>query len=274
MNVATSRAEFFGVRETLAGPVALVPTMGALHAGHAALLDAAREWGESVVATIFVNPLQFGPHEDFGRYPRSLQADLVLCERSGVDVVWTPGVSDVFPVGEAQVRVDPGPLGNELEGAARPGHFAGVLTMVAKLFNLVRPALAFLGEKDYQQLALVRRMVADLDLGVGVAGVPTVRDGDGLALSSRNAYLSASERRQALALPQALAAGQAAAARGPDAVLAAARAVLSAQPAVALDYLELRGRDLGPAPPLGSVRLLAAARVGGTRLLDNVGIEL
>jgi pantoate--beta-alanine ligase len=274
MKVATSRAEFFGVREALVDPVTLVPTMGSLHAGHAALLDAAREWAESVIATIFVNPLQFGPHEDFGRYPRSLPADLALCERSGADLVWTPRVSDVFPAGEAQVRVDPGPLGNELEGAFRPGHFTGVLTMVAKLFNLVRPALAFFGEKDYQQLVLVQRMVADLDLGVGVVGVPIVRDSDGLALSSRNAYLSVPERRAALALPGALAAGQAAAADGAAAVLATARAVLSAEPAAALDYLELRGSDLEPAPRHGSARLLAAVRVGGTRLLDNVAIEL
>ncbi len=274
MKVVASRPEFSHAREKLDGPVGLVPTMGALHAGHAALLSAACAMCQSVVATVFVNPLQFGPTEDLARYPRTLDADLAMCESAGVDLVWAPSVSEVYPAGDALVRVDPGPLGADLEGAARPGHFSGVLTVVAKFLNLVRPAVAFFGEKDYQQLTLVRRMSADLELGVGIAGVPTVREPDGLALSSRNVYLSADDRAHALALPQALFAGREAAPGGAEAVLSAGQAVLDAQPAVRVDYLALRGTELGPPPDHGSARLLVAARVGSTRLIDNVGIEL
>jgi pantoate--beta-alanine ligase len=274
MKVVTSRAEFAYARETLDGPVGLVMTMGALHAGHASLMSTARDLSQSVVATIFVNPLQFGPTEDLARYPRSLDADLSMCESAGVDVVWAPNVSDVYPAGEPVIRVSPGRLGNELEGAARPGHFAGVLTVVAKFLNLVRPTVAFFGEKDYQQLILIRRMSVDLDLGVGIAGVPTVRDPDGLALSSRNAYLSTEERTQALALSEALFAAREAASLGPDAALAAGQAVLVAHPAVKVDYFTLRRPELGPPPPHGPARLLVAGRVGSTRLIDNVGIEL
>ena len=194
MRVVHSRVEFFSAREQLSGPVGLVPTMGALHAGHEALMQAARPVSESVIVTVFVNPLQFGPAEDLGRYPRTLDADLARCEAAGVDLVWAPAVEDVYPGGDAVVRVDPGPLGERLEGATRPGHFAGALTVVAKFFGLVRPSVAFFGEKDYQQLALVRRMATDLELMVAVAGVPTVREDDGLALSSRNVYLSAADR--------------------------------------------------------------------------------
>ncbi|MEP7020646.1 MAG: pantoate--beta-alanine ligase [Pseudonocardiales bacterium] len=269
-----SRAEFIGARESLAGPVGLVPTMGALHAGHRANIARARELCESVIVTIFVNPLQFAPTEDLAVYPRTLDEDLALCEQAGADVVWAPTVADIYPDGGAQVRVDPGPLGAELEGAVRPEHFAGVLTVVAKLLNLTRPAVAFFGEKDYQQLTLIRRMAADLELGVGIAGVPTVRDDDGLALSSRNVYLSSDERRQALALSRALRAGRDAAAHGADAVLAAAAAVLAAEPSVAVDYLALRDTQLGPAPAHGGVRLLVAGRVGRTRLIDNLGLTL
>jgi pantoate--beta-alanine ligase len=250
--------------------------MGALHAGHAALIEHARRFSESVVVSIFVNPLQFGPSEDLGRYPRNLPADLELCARLGADLVWAPAVEDVYPGGEArsQVRVDPGPLGAQLEGAVRPGHFAGVLTVVAKLLGLVRPAAAFFGEKDYQQLVLIRRMAADLELGVGIGGVPTVREPDGLALSSRNAYLSAADRERATALSQALFAGQQAAPHGALAVIAAATRVLAAEPAVAVDYLELRDPDLGELPEHGPARLLVAGRVGGTRLIDNVAVTL
>jgi pantoate--beta-alanine ligase len=274
MQVVRSRGEFFAARERLAGPVGLVPTMGALHAGHVALLEAARAASESVVATVFVNPLQFGPSEDFARYPRTLDADLARCEAAGVDLVWAPGSADVYPGGAAQVRVEPGPLGEILEGAVRPGHFGGVLTVVAKFFGLVRPAVGFFGEKDYQQLTLITRMAADLDLFVAVAGVPTVREADGLALSSRNVYLSADERRRATALSRALFAGQRAARGGADAVVAAANAVLAGEPGVAVDYLELRAADLSPAPPDGAARLLVAARVGATRLIDNVPVTL
>ena len=274
MQLVRSRADFFAAREQLAGPVGLVPTMGALHAGHVALLDAARAASASVVVTVFVNPLQFGPNEDLARYPRTLDADIATCEAAGADLVWAPGVADVYPGGGTQVRVEPGPLGEVLEGAVRPGHFAGVLTVVAKFFGLVRPAVGFFGEKDYQQLVLIGRMAADLDLFVGVAGVPTVREPDGLALSSRNVYLAADERKRATALSRALFAGQDAAPRGPEAVVAAAREVLAAEPGIAVDYLELRGADLGPVPAHGAARLLVAARVGTTRLIDNVPVNL
>jgi pantoate--beta-alanine ligase len=269
-----SRAEFIGARDALDAPVGLVPTMGALHAGHVALIEQARALCESVLVTIFVNPLQFGPAEDLSVYPRTLEEDVLICERSGADVVWAPAVPDVYPDGPAQVRVDPGPLGGELEGAVRPTHFSGVLTVVAKLLNITRPAVAFFGEKDYQQLTLIRRMAADLELGVGIATVPTVREPDGLALSSRNVYLTAEHREQALALSRALRAGRDAAAGGPDAVLAAGSAVLAAEPGLAVDYLALRDEQLGPAPESGPARLLVAARVGRTRLIDNIGLTL
>jgi pantoate--beta-alanine ligase len=271
MNVVRTRAEFVAARESLDGPIGLVPTMGALHAGHVALLAAAREVSVSVIATIFVNPMQFGPTEDLAVYPRTLDEDLARCAEAGVDVVWAPSVEDVYPGGLPQVQVLPGPLGGELEGAVRPGHFAGVLTVVAKFLGLVRPTVAFFGEKDYQQLVLVRRMVTDLELGVGVVGVPTVREPDGLALSSRNAYLSPDDRLRAVALSRALFAGRDAARGGADAALEAARKELDE---VAVDYLELRGPDLGPAPERGPARLLVAGRVGSTRLIDNVGLEL
>jgi pantoate--beta-alanine ligase len=272
--LARSRADLIGVLDGLAGPVGLVPTMGALHAGHAALVAAARETCESVLVTIFVNPMQFAPTEDLATYPRTLEDDLVMCERLGAHAVWAPGVPDVYPGGEAQVSVHPGELGRQLEGGSRPTHFSGVLTVVAKFFGLIRPAVGFFGEKDYQQLALIRRMAADLDLGVAVAGVPTVREADGLALSSRNVYLSSEQRIDALALSRALFAGRDAAAGGGAEVLAAARAVLAAVPGVGVDYLELRGADLGDVPEHGAARLLVAARVGRTRLIDNVAVEL
>jgi pantoate--beta-alanine ligase len=269
-----SRAEFVSARNALPGPIGLVPTMGALHAGHVALIERARQLCESVIVTVFVNPLQFGPTEDLAVYPRTLDEDVAACTRAGAALVWAPAVDDVYPGGASQVRVDPGPLGQELEGAVRPTHFAGVLTVVAKFLGLVRPGLAFFGEKDYQQLTLLTRMVGDLELGVGVVGVPTVRDSDGLALSSRNAFLTAPDRARALVLSRALRAGQAAAGGGPAAVLAAARAVLDAEPEVRVDYLELRGAGLEPAPSTGQARLLVAARVGRTRLIDNVAVAL
>lgn len=268
-----SRAEFFAARQALAGPVGLVPTMGALHAGHLSLVEAAVQASASTVVTVFVNPMQFGPAEDLTRYPRTLDADVAACTAAGADLVWAPALEDVYPGGASQVRIEPGPLGEDLEGAARPGHFAGVLTVVAKFFGLVRPAVAFFGEKDYQQLTVIGQMVADLELFVDVTGVPTVREDDGLALSSRNVYLSADERQQAVALSRALFAGQDAA-RGGAAVLPAAQAVLASAPGVAVDYVELRGADLGPAPQHGPARLLVAARVGSTRLIDNVAVHL
>lgn len=278
--VARTRSELeealAGVR-TGGGRVTLVPTMGALHDGHASLLAEARRssgTGDAVVASIFVNPLQFGAGEDLDRYPRTLEADLEVCAAEGVDVVFAPSVDEVYPGGDPQVTVEPGELGTVLEGAARPTHFRGVLTVVAKLLGLVRPDVTVLGQKDYQQLVLVRRMVADLCMGVEVVGGQTVREQDGLALSSRNRYLSAEERRDALALSAALRTGAAAAPSGADEVLRAARAVIDAASGVELDYLVLTDPDLGPPPAEGEARLLVAARVGSTRLLDNVAVEL
>ncbi|HYH33421.1 MAG TPA: pantoate--beta-alanine ligase [Pseudonocardia sp.] len=255
--------------------VALVPTMGALHEGHRELIRHARRAPGAVVpaVSIFVNPLQFGAGEDLDRYPRPLEADLEVCREEGVELVFLPGVADMYPEG-ADTAVTPGLLGDRLEGAVRPGHFAGVLTVVAKLFHIVGPDLAFFGEKDYQQLVLVQKMVRDLDFPLSVVGVPTVREEDGLAISSRNAYLSPDDRRRAPALQRALAAGAAVSARGPRAVLDAARAVLADAPALQLEYLELTDPDLGPDPGEGRARLLAAARIGGTRLIDNVPVRL
>ncbi|MFD4195744.1 pantoate--beta-alanine ligase [Amycolatopsis thermoflava] len=254
--------------------VALVPTMGALHAGHRELIRRAKRLPNTVVAvSIFVNPLQFGEGEDFDAYPRPLERDLEILAEDGVEIAFVPKVGDLYAEGHA-VTLHPGPLGDELEGAHRPGHFGGVLTVVAKLFNIVTPDFAFFGEKDYQQLVLIKRMVRDLNLDVRVIGVPTVRESDGLALSSRNVYLSPEQREAAVVLSAALAAGGHSGPKGGDAVLAAARATLAARPEVDVDYLELRGTDLGPAPVDGEARLLIAARVGRTRLIDNVPVVL
>jgi pantoate--beta-alanine ligase len=253
--------------------IAFVPTMGALHDGHVQLMKHARPLGELLVASIFVNPTQFGPGEDFAEYPRTFDADLERCAEAGVDVVFAPAVPTMYPEGvENTVTVDPGPLGTILEGKSRPTHFRGVLTVVAKLFGLVRPDVAVFGEKDYQQLVLIRHMTEALCLGVDVQGCPTVRDADGLAMSSRNAYLTPEQRQQAPVLHTALRAGAAAAAEGPDAVLGAAHAVLDAAD-VDLDYLALTSAELGEPGP-GDARLLVAARVGKPRLLDNIHLTL
>lgn len=261
--------------------VGFVPTMGALHTGHASLMDAAREAvGDGpVVVSIFVNPLQFGAGEDLDRYPRTLDADLEVCAEHGVDIVFAPAVDEVYPgsgdgVVEPQVTLDPGPLGTILEGATRPGHFRGVLIVVAKLFGLVRPDVAVFGQKDYQQLTLIRRMADDLCLGIDVVGAETVRESDGLALSSRNRYLEPQQREQAAALYRTLLRARADAAGGADAALGGARAELRAADGVDLDYLVITGTDLGPAPAAGEARILIAARVGNTRLIDNMPIEL
>jgi pantoate--beta-alanine ligase len=249
--------------------------MGALHDGHLELVRHARRApGATVVAvSIFVNPLQFGPGEDLDRYPRTLEADLDKCRAAGVELVFTPTATAMY--GEnAQVTVHPGPLGDELDGAVRPGHFGGVLTVVTKLFGIVRPQLAYFGEKDYQQLVLVRRMSRELNLGVDVIGVPTVREPDGLALSSRNVYLGPEERQRAVTLSAALSAGKHAAVGGGDAVLEAAEKVLATEPEIAVDYLALRDPELGPAPEHGQARLLIAARLGKTRLIDNMALNL
>lgn len=278
--VAHTRAELRAALATVrarGGRVAFVPTMGALHAGHAALMVAARDRvaaDDAVVVSIFVNPLQFGPNEDLAKYPRTFEADLEVCARAGVDVVFAPTVEEVYPGGDPVVTVDPGPDSRSLEGGVRPGHFRGVLTVVAKLFGLVAPDLAFFGEKDYEQLTKIRRMVADLCMPVEVVGVPTVREADGLALSSRNRYLSAEERVLALRLSRALRAGQEAAAQGPDAVVAAAMAVLEDAPEVRVDYVTVAAPDLDGTPREGPARLLLAARVGTTRLIDNTALTL
>jgi len=247
--------------------------MGALHDGHRALLRCAREAAGpdgSVLVSIFVNPLQFGPAEDFGRYPRPLADDLAVCAEEGAALVFTPDPAQMYPEPQ-QITVDPGPAGQRLEGASRPGFFTGVLTVVLKLLQLTRPDGAVFGEKDYQQLALIRRTVADLELGVRIVGGPTVRDSDGLALSSRNRYLSAEQRQQALALPRSLRAGADEGSNGAGAVLKAATEALRG---IDVDYLALRGVDLGPAPAAGPARLLVAARIGTTRLIDNVPLTL
>ncbi|MBO4209965.1 pantoate--beta-alanine ligase [Micromonospora echinofusca] len=272
-----TRAELGKARSGLTGTVGVVMTMGALHSGHEALLRAAREQADHVLVTIFVNPLQFGPNEDFDRYPRTLDSDLEICRRAGADLVFAPDRAEMYPGGAPEIRVEPGLLGGELEGGSRPGFFHGVLTVVLKLINLTRPDLVFFGEKDYQQLTLVRRMVADFDLPVQVVGVPTVREPDGLALSSRNRYLSAPERAAALSLSTALRAGAAAAERGldPTSVLAAAHhAFDSSTPGARLDYLVLTDPDLEPGPTGGPARMLIAAWVGTTRLIDNTAVRL
>ena len=278
--VAHTRAELVAALDRTrarGGRVALVPTMGALHLGHAALVDEARSRvtpEDAVVVSIFVNPMQFGPGEDLDRYPRTFDADLEVCREHGADVVFAPSVDEVYPGGDPQVTVEPGPLGSVLEGATRPGHYRGVLTVVAKLFGLVRPDLAVFGQKDYQQLVLIRRMAADLCLGVDVVGAATVREDSGLALSSRNAYLDADQKRLALALSRALRAGADAGPGGAQRVLADATAVLDTAEGVDVDYLALTDPALGDPPASGEARLLVAARVGSTRLIDNIEIHL
>ncbi|MDA4106565.1 pantoate--beta-alanine ligase [Mycolicibacterium holsaticum] len=254
--------------------VMLVPTMGALHEGHLTLIRAAkRVQGAVVVVSIFVNPLQFGANEDLDAYPRTLDDDLAALGREGVEIAFTPTVDDIYPDG-IRTCVQPGPLGAELEGASRPTHFGGVLTVVLKLLNIVNPDRAFFGEKDYQQLVLIRQMVADFNLDVGIVGVSIVRETDGLAMSSRNHYLSEEEREQAGALSAALLAGMYAAGEGTAAALDAAHAVLDEVGAIEIDYLQVRDPMLGPAPTTGAGRMLVAARLGSTRLLDNIAIDI
>ncbi|GAA0994259.1 pantoate--beta-alanine ligase [Acrocarpospora macrocephala] len=283
--VAGNREELGKAREA-AGPgrYALVPTMGALHEGHRSLIRLAREQADQVVVSIFVNPLQFGPHEDFSRYPRTFEADLGVCAEEGVRVVFAPAVADMY-LPDRQIAVSAGAMGSVVEGAFRPGHFDGVLTVVLKLFNLVQPDVAVFGQKDAQQLALVRRMVADLNLPIAIVGAPTVREADGLALSSRNRYLSPADRVTALNLSKALRAGAVAGAqapqREPERIKDAARAVLETaarfDPPLLLDYLAL----VDPATftevtedHRGEAILAVAAKVGTTRLIDNVVLTL
>lgn len=277
LNVYSDPAQMHAVSRALrrtGRPVMLVPTMGALHDGHLSLVRAAKRVPGAVVAvSIFVNPLQFGPNEDLDAYPRTLDADLELLRGEGVHIAFTPTAAHMYPDGP-RTTVVPGPLGDDLEGASRPGHFAGMLTVVLKLLNIVAPDRAFFGEKDYQQLVLIRQMAADLNLDVRIVGVPIVRENDGLAMSSRNRYLDERQREAATALSAALLAGTRAAGQGAEAAVAAARAVLDAVPEIDVDYLEARGVWLGPAPTVGPARLLVTARVGQTRLLDNAAINI
>jgi len=255
-------------------PVAYVPTLGALHDGHGALMRVARGYGDVVVASIFVNPMQFAAGEDLQTYPRSLDADLEVCSREHIDIVFVPAVETIYPEGMAGTTVDPGPLGTVLEGRSRPAHFRGVLTVLAKLFAIIRPSHVGFGEKDYQQLVLVQNMVRDLCMPIDVVGVPTVREPDGLAMSSRNRYLRARHRVAAASLARALNAGAAAADRGAEAVICAARAVLEDADGIAIDYVALTDPALGDPPESGEARLLLAARFGATRLIDNTAVLL
>lgn len=270
--VSDMQADIPGARRVV------VMTMGALHPGHAALMDLAGELADDdgeVVVSIFVNPTQFGPGEDYARYPRTWDADLALCEQHGVAAVFAPTADDLYAAG-TDISIDPGPLGTVLEGAVRPGHFRGMLTVVAKLMNIMRPSVAIFGEKDYQQLALIRRMVATLNLPVEVVGAPTVRESDGLAMSSRNAYLSEEQRQLASVIPAATAAAVAAAQAGASAaeVVAVAENLLNRAPGVQVDYVAVTDSDFGPAPQTGPARLLVAAKIGPPRLIDNVPLVL
>ncbi|WP_305097426.1 pantoate--beta-alanine ligase [Croceibacterium aestuarii] len=263
------------------GAVALVPTMGALHEGHLTLVREARGKAASVVVSIFVNPAQFGPNEDLGAYPRQLAEDSRLLQDEGVDLLWAPPVCEVYPEGFA-TTVSVSGVSEGLCGASRPGHFDGVATVVCKLFNQVRPDLAVFGEKDWQQLAVIRRMARDLDLVLpraeAIYGVPTVREADGLALSSRNRYLSPEDRQSVAALPQAM--REAIAAIGAGSAVAPTLAALEAHLLQAgfssVDYAELAdAATLAPLAELGErpARLLVAARIGGTRLIDNMPVD-
>ncbi|GAB2828318.1 pantoate--beta-alanine ligase [Actinoallomurus bryophytorum] len=283
--IARTREELLSARSSF-GTIALVPTMGALHEGHRSLIRRARGLAGTVAVSIFVNPLQFGPGEDLDRYPRTFPEDLAMCAEEGVGLVFAPTVDVMYPDGppgdgDAAVTVSSGEMGTIVEGATRPGHFDGVLTVVLKLFNMVKPEIAVFGEKDAQQLAMIRRMVADLNIPVWVDGCPTVREKDGLALSSRNRYLSPPERVTALSLSLALGVGAVAAPDGPAKVLEAAHAILTdateSDPPLELDYLVLVdpttfhevGEDyVGPAV------LAVAGRVGSTHLIDNVHLYL
>jgi len=258
--------------------IGFVPTMGALHEGHASLIRRARKESRRVVVSVFVNPTQFGPNEDFSRYPRTFPADAQLCKGCGADVVYHPSVDEVYPPGFSTF-VEVAGVTEPLEGRFRPGHFRGVATVVLKLLNTVRPTRAYFGEKDYQQLAVIRRMAADLDLDTAIEGCPTVRETDGLALSSRNVYLSPADRQAAPAIQEALQLAARLVREGQKPKAAAAKAVrhlLQRVPEARLDYLELVDADtlVAVTRAAGRMRLLAAVRVGKTRLIDNIAVSL
>jgi pantoate--beta-alanine ligase len=280
MKITKSVAEYAAFRPSLDRPaprrLAFVPTMGALHEGHRSLIKLARSVGEVVAVSIFVNPLQFGPGEDYARYPRPLEDDLEVCEAEGVDVVLVPSVTDLYPPGR-QVTLDAGPLGSVLEGQSRPGHFNGVLTVVLKLFNIIRPQMAIFGEKDAQQLGCIQRMVADLNIPVEIVAAPIVREPDGLAISSRNVFLTATERAVARSISAAL--EKAATQNSVPSARAAAYEVLDraeAEPCFELDYATIVNATTFAEVPddhVGPATFVVAARVGGTRLIDNMIIN-
>jgi pantoate--beta-alanine ligase len=278
MEVIRTRAEVREARARLPEPVGAVLTMGALHAGHRSLVDRARAECASVAATIFVNPMQFGPREDLAPYPRDEAADLAFLEASGVDVAFVPPLEEVYPAGFGTV-VDVGPIAEPLEGAARPGHFRGVATVVAILLDLIAPQRTYFGQKDAQQCLVVQRLVADLAMPIAVVVCPTVREPDGLAISSRNRYLSAAERAAAPILYRALREGERlveAGERGGDAVRTRMREALAAEPLVRPDYVSAAdGRTLRELESVtGEVVLSVAARIGSTRLIDNIPLEV
>jgi pantoate--beta-alanine ligase len=280
MKITRSITEYNAFRSKLQEPggprLAFVPTMGALHEGHRSLIKSGRSHGDFVVVSIFVNPLQFGPGEDYARYPRPLDDDLEVCEADGVEVVFVPSVTDLYPPGR-QITLDAGTLGSVLEGHSRPGHFNGVLTVVLKLFNIIRPHVAIFGEKDAQQLACIQRMVADLNIPIEIVGAPIVREPDGLALSSRNVFLTATERAVARSISASL--EKAATQTSIPAARAAAYEVLdraAAEPCFELDYATIVNpatfTDV-PDDHVGPAVFVVAARVGGTRLIDNMSIN-
>jgi len=272
MRTLGTLADAAAFRSAASSPVVLVPTMGALHAGHAALIDAARARAGkagTVIVSIFVNPTQFGPNEDLCKYPRTLEVDLELCAAHGADAVFTPTVDEMYPPGDSTF-VDETELSRGLCGAQRPGHFRGVCTVVAKLFNILRPEAAIFGEKDYQQLAIIRRMTRDLFFGIEIIGHATVREPDGLAMSSRNRYLSADGRQRAATFPAAL--RQAAEEPDPQSIIARAADLIAQGTGCAPEYVELVDAEtLAPLTALDRPAVLAAAvKIGETRLIDNV----
>lgn len=277
--VVQTREELAAALANVVVPRAVVMTMGGLHSGHGDLMTLARECvGDDghLTVTIFVNPLQFAAHEDLSKYPRTFEDDVALCSERSADLIFAPTPDVMYPNGDPEVTVDPGDLGLRFEGIARPTHFRGVLTVVSKLLNLTRPDYAIFGEKDYQQLTLIRQMARDLDLPVEIVPGPTAREESGLAMSTRNKYLSPTARQAAQCVPDAIAAGQAAAKDGPRATVAAARRVLESPSDVEVEvqYVEVCDPLMGPAPQVGEGRLILAAIVDGTRLLDNAAVQL
>lgn len=271
MTIARSRAEFDRWRAGV-DEVAVVLTMGALHEGHASLIRVAKESGLPVVLTVFVNPTQFAPGEDLDRYPRTEEADLALARTLDVECIWLPGVEEIYPPHESVERIEPGPLGGVLEGAVRPGHFTGVLTVVNRFFQIIKPTIAVFGKKDRQQLALIAQMVRERSLPVTIVAGETVREPDGLARSSRNRYLTAGERERAAIIPAALTAA-ASSRGGVESILAVARQALDG---IDTDYLVITDRELNEVTEdfTGPAIILVAARLGATRLIDNMDVQV